>query len=64
MSDSFKDALKKAGVVPADPPKKKSDAKKWATELPDDETPLERFDAPALTKPVVKPYMPMPAKKK
>ena len=61
MSDSIKDALTKAGVAPEDAPKPPVEKKKWANELPEDETPLARFDTPARTKAVVKPYVPAPA---
>lgn len=62
MSDSLKDAAQKAGIAPPDEPKPALEKKKWANELPEDETPLERFDAPARTKPVVRPYAPSPKK--
>lgn len=60
MSDSIKDALQKAGAAPADEPKPPLEKKKWVNELPEDETPLARFDAPARTKAVVRPYTPGP----
>lgn len=63
MTDSVKDALRKAGLVvpaaPAPPPAKKSD--KWLHELPDDAKLPPLFDAPARTK--VKPSTPVPGKK-
>jgi hypothetical protein len=55
MSDSLKDQMAKAGLVPAEPPKTPADKKKWKEELPEDETLPPLFDAPALTKPTSAP---------
>ena len=56
----MKDALRKSGLTPADPPPSKA-RKGWREELPDDETLPPAFDAPAITT-AVDPSAP-PAKK-
>ena len=61
MASSMKDALRKSGLTPADPPPAKA-RKGWREELPDDESLPPAFDAPAITT-AVDPSAPPPAKK-
>lgn len=55
MADSIKDQLRKTGLVAPEPSKPEVNHKKWREELPDDETRLPVFDAPALIKPAETP---------